>query len=317
MIGVIRIICEICGLKLSNIILHIGYSKAASTWLQNIFQQTATIHYYHKPKLWRNSEGKIFWSNDVLLNIVKENLNSGNPILISNEHLILPGIHPILKCATTNLSYVQNLAEFIVENLSDPKVILMIRRQDAIIASRYHQYIMQGGSLKFIDFLSHLMPDNDPSEYCDYRFYGVISALKKIIGENNLIVKTVDEIKSNPDTFLKTCSEFIGDRVALHENTFNRKINVGFSRFAAQIVRVINSLLVLEKENAEKRTLTRIPFKIWLYLVVAIWKLDNKIFINRKRPPIMNAEQQATVRDIFKNDNLRLANNFDQVKNWL
>lgn len=302
---------------MSNIILHIGYSKAASTWLQNIFQRTATLSYYHKPNLWRNSRGKIYWNNDLLSNIVKGNSLPDSRILISNEHLILPGIHPTLKCATTNLSYVRNLAKFIVENLSEPKVILMIRRQDAIIASRYRQYIMQGGSLKFEDFFDQLMPDMDPSLYCDYRFYKVIELLKKVIGEGHLMVKTVDDIKANPEAFIKDCSKFIGTKIAPFHQSPNRRVNVGVSSYAVQIVRMINSFFVIEKENTENRTLTRVPYKLWLYLIVAIWKIDNRIFINRKRPSLLSTEYKNIIRQIFKNDNLRLANILDQVKNWI
>ena len=253
----------------------------------------------------------------MLSKIVKENTFHDNPILISNEHLILPGIHPTLTCATTNLAYVHHLVEFIDENLADPKVILMIRRQDAIIASRYHQYIMQGGNIRFKEFLDLLLPKNDPADYCDYRFFKVIASLKKKIDEAHLLIKTVDDIKKNPSIFLNDCSEFIGTKLADYNDANNKKVNVGLSRIAVQIVRAVNSLFVIEKESVERKTVTRIPYKIWVYLVVAIWKLDNKIFKNRKRPPLMNAEQKSTIGDIFKKDNLRLADNFDQVKNWL
>jgi hypothetical protein len=285
--------------------------------MQNIFQRNPTLSYFHKPKLWQNTGGKIYWNKDMLLKIVKQNPQPDNPILISNEHLILPGIHPTLTCATTNLSYVHDLAEFLVEILTDPKVILIIRRQDAIIASRYNQYIMQGGSVKFDDFLNQLLPNNNPSEYCDYRFYKVIALLAKIIGENHLLVKTVDDIKMNPEMFIQECSEFIGTNIVLYHDTSKKRVNVGFSRLATQIVRALNSFFVIEKENVERKTLTRVPFKIWVYMVVAIWKLDNIIFTNRKRPTIMNAEQKLMICDMFKSDNLHLVDNYDQVKNWL
>ena len=302
---------------LSKIVIHIGYSKAASTWLQEIFYNCENLSYYHKPTLWRTSEEKVYWDKNGLIRLVKKDIFPNKPLIISHEHLILPGIHPTLICATTNLDYVRQLANFLSNNLKKPRIILIIRRQDSLIASRYHQYIMQGGSLNANSFLAELLPNNNPFKYCDYRFSKVIELLKKVIGEAHMLVATVDDIKISPDKFLKHCSEFVGTNISSCSPKEKSRVNVGLSFFGAQIAHALNTLCVKEKEGINFRTKTRIPYITWLSLIIAIWKLDNKIFKNKKRPPIINSKQRRLIRNIFRSDNLRLSSSFDAAKNWL
>ena len=44
-------------------LIHIGYSKCASTTIQKIFKEQKTIFYLDKPQLFENNEKKKIWSN--------------------------------------------------------------------------------------------------------------------------------------------------------------------------------------------------------------------------------------------------------------
>ena len=60
---------------MNNIILHIGYSKAASTWLQNIFSNTDGLSYIHKPRLWKADNCGVRWDKHELKKVVDRDIH--------------------------------------------------------------------------------------------------------------------------------------------------------------------------------------------------------------------------------------------------
>jgi hypothetical protein len=74
----------------------------------------------------------------------------------SDEHLTLPGIHPHLGVRTTSLAQVEEVADLIRKHLPDVRILMVVRNQASLIAARYSEYLIRGGSLVFEEFVDHL-----------------------------------------------------------------------------------------------------------------------------------------------------------------
>ena len=131
-------------------VFHIGYSKAASTWLQEYLRLHDEIFL-------------LFKSNFFLKDVYTENsisdyqklfpVSSSYKLTIeSDEHIVLPIVEPQLKISATNYDSVKERALKIHKLMPHIKIILIIRNQTDIILSRYIQYIKGGGSISFSKF---------------------------------------------------------------------------------------------------------------------------------------------------------------------
>jgi hypothetical protein len=281
-----------------SITIHIGYSKAASTWLQEILLRTESINYVHKPPLWVNINGKVKWNESKLNNIIGK-LESNKPIVISNEHLLLPGIHPEIGCSITNINYVKELIEYLKSVIKNPKILVITRHQDEMISSRYLQFLLQGGSLNINKFLSLLIPNKDVSIYADYRYKIILNTLKEAFGNNSLLTLDTIDIKNNPDNVIEKISRFIGANIDINQPIVHKKANVGLSNYGAKVIRIWNKLFVIEKENQNSKTRTRIPYMIWLSFIVIIKKVDNLIWYKIKRPSVLNKDQMSYIKTLY------------------
>ncbi len=292
--------------------LHIGYSKAASTWLQGLLRNEEDVFLVYKSDFFfpLNSggyeKGLEYYSS-----FFKDAGNSKIKIE-SHEHIILPFHHPQLKCASTNLEVVETAAKRIKNNLPGIKIILIIRNQADMLLSRYTQYILQGGKLSASEFLNRLAFENDNYlEYVDYRYSKVIRLLFDVFGEPNVLVLFQEELNRRPEKFLDSLSRFFNHTFAYSPGGMKRK-NPAPSFRGVKLLRLVNKLLVKEVETIESRTKTRGPWLIWFLLTRTVRYLDRFLVKKKNKKRLFTPGEIQKIKDIFKEDNKTLAGMFDQ-----
>jgi hypothetical protein len=286
--------------------LHIGYSKAASTWLQRLLKLQENIFFVYKTNYFFPLES-INYKKGIDWYSSKFKGADGYPVIIeSQEHIILPGIHPVLKCATTNIDSVKKIGDKIKLNLPKIKIILIIRNQVDMLISRYSQFILQGGTLSASDFLNALVFDTDNYKlYADYRYAKIISLLYDIFGRQNVLVLFQEELKRNPARFIETLSDFFNVNIVYNPEKISRK-NIAPSRFGLKIIKKLNHLLVKEIETIESKTKTIGPWILWAGLIKIVRSCDRILIKNRNKREFISELELQSIINVYSDDNRKL-----------
>ena len=179
-------------------IIHAGYSKAGSRFFQkNVFPNMKGITFYEEEfcwKLFKNTFSNTTFEFDAEAEALK--LDGAPNSLYSLQRLC----GNIAK-GTYNYEIVLRL-----KAMGFKKVIMIIRRQDAMVESLYRQYIQQGGVMKPHDFLNH---DFQWSwAFLDY--FQLLSHHVDVFGKENVLVFPLEETKDSMDTVLKKLKDFCG-----------------------------------------------------------------------------------------------------------
>ncbi|WP_321417426.1 sulfotransferase domain-containing protein [uncultured Desulfobacter sp.] len=301
--------------KLPNF-LHIGLSKAASTWIQNIFRKEKELFFVYKTNFFfplssKNYEKGIEWYSDHFKNASKKQI-----IIESQEHIILPIIHPELKCACTNLKSVELIANRIKKYIPDIKIILIVRNQVDMLLSRYTQYVLQGGKLGPSSFFDKLVFKNDSwVKNVDYRYSIIIDILYSVFDKSNVLILLQEDLKHNRKRFLDDLSKYLQHDLSPYYDKDKKSANVAPSYWGIQLIRFLNILLVKHIETIESKTQTKAPYKVWLFLKNIIRILDNFLIRKKQKRKLLKHDQVERIRQIFSSDNKKLSKLFGKKIN--
>jgi len=279
------------------VLIHIGYSKCASTTLQEIFENNASIEYVHKPEIFREKNKEKTLIEDWLLDACQR--KSDKSIVVSHEHMLLSKIDPIFGISIGGKKEAENLVHLIDENCNDYCLLLIVREQSKMIASRYLQYIMQGGKSRLLEFVKELLPAENPFKYVDYRFNAILNTLSNG-NVKEIICYDVRQIGSNE--FMNHLGDILNTKI----DRVSGERNVAVSKVGAAIIRIINVLLVEKKETYVKKTETRGPYIFWLLLVVLVRKTDNFYSGKFGRKDVMTSVIKDRIEKIYFDDNNKL-----------
>jgi len=288
--------------------LHIGYSKAASTWLQNLFRKEEEVFFVYKTDFFfpldscKYKNGLKYYA-DFFKGAEKYRIR-----IESNEHLLLPFHHPRFKCASTNLKVVETISKRIKENLPHIKILVIIRNQTDMLLSRYTQYILQGGKASANEFLTELVFSTENyKKYMDYRYGEVLKLLYDVFGKSHVLVLCQEELKKNPETFFDSLSNFFNRPFILSQKDTNKRRNPAPSAFTIRLLRFINRILVKEVETIYSRTKTRIPWIGWYIIVKVIRVLDRILIRKKNKKALFFPEHIKRIRSVFSEDNKALS----------
>lgn len=292
--------------------LHIGYSKAASTWLQELLRKEKDVFLVYKSGFFFPLNSSSYKKGIDYYSTFFKGAGNYKIRIESHEHIILPFHHPELKCASTNLKVVGTIARRIKEHLPGIKIILIIRNQTDMLLSRYTQYILQGGKSDASEFLNRLVFENDNYlEYVDYRYAKIIRLLRDVFGNANVLVLFQEELNQQPETFLDSLSAFLNHSFAYSPSNMKKK-NPAPSFWGVKIIRFINRILVREIETIESRTKTRGPWLIWRLSVKVIRGLDRLLVKKKNKRRLFTPGEIQKINDIFARDNKNLSGMFDK-----
>ncbi len=293
--------------------LHIGFSKAASTWFQNYLRKEKDIFlvyktYYFFPFTSINYEKGIQWYAEQLTGA------SGREIAIeSREHIILPYIHPELECACINLKGVELISGRIKENLPDIKIVVIIRNQVDTLLSRYTQYILQGGKLDASTFFEKLAFASDCwLSYVDYRYSKIINILYEVFGKGNVLVLFQEELKSNRELFFDDLSRFFKRDFSPSSREAGNSANAAPSYWGGQLIRSLNKAYVRYIETRESKTRSRGPYTPWLAAMKLIRTADNALIGNKRKNKLITKDELERIHRIYSPDNKELAKLFNK-----
>ncbi|MBL4587416.1 MAG: sulfotransferase [Flavobacteriales bacterium] len=290
--------------------LHIGYSKSASTWLQKLLAKEEGLYFKYKSYFFYPYRSAVYDKGVEHYRSLFENAPENKIIIESQEHIILPFIHPDreVKIASTNLEMVQKISERIKSVIPDVKIILIIRDQEKMVRSRYIQYLVQGGTLDAHTFLERTFLNDNYLEYLDYRYDQVLDVLNNVFGAKNVLMLSQEGIAKEPDTFVKKLSKFMGYQLSFTSESAGKKKNSGASYSTLLKIRRLNRMFVKELNTYNTKTKTRIiPYFLWFFIGRSLIRLDRMFVKDKNLQQLFLPEDVAVIKDTFRASNRRLA----------
>jgi len=221
-------------------LIHIGYHKTATTWLQNIyFSNHPQIAFVGKhPDLWQQLispyelDFKVESAKNYFYPKIDEAIKNDKFPVFSSERL---SGNPH-SGAYDN----KNMADRLLSVFPQAKILIVIREQRSAILSNYKQYIQVGGICTLKEYLFPPVDGKIPLFRLEnFKYHKLIEYYAKLYGLDNVKVMIYEQFKNNPIEFISELANFMN---ISHSFTFptEQKINRSLSDFAVLLKRRIN-----------------------------------------------------------------------------
>lgn len=289
-----------------NRIVHIGFPKTATTFLQkSVFPYIHGVNYvdYHtsveilSPLIYLD---ELDYNGDTIQaeldDCCKQGIN-----LFSFEGLCgAPFIYKGL-----GRSWIPKRLRY----LGFSKVIITIRDQVSVIDSLYRQYILQGGVMRFNDFLNkdgkwNLYTRSFNLEYLNY--FKLISLYKSEFGDSNVLVLTHENLLKNEQNFVSRIVEFIQPKQESID--FSReKNNTSLSNLSINLLRIVNHFIFTSQKPNHliwNKISTKYVSKIFKAILDPYFL---RFFSSRKS--YVNGENIGFIQDYYAKSNQQLDEN--------
>jgi hypothetical protein len=216
----------------NSVIIHIGFPKTATTWLQKRYFPKVQNFKYIPPSV-TNSD--IVGCNDFFAQKIALDWLKGNKIIISNENLLgLARISEFIRIG---------LAERLKKLFPNAHIVIFIRNQIDLIASEYSWYIKNsGGTYNPNDFVFKSI--RNPYGLFLYKVQNlqydkVIDLYQQLFGKKNIHIFLYEDLKNNPKFFLENFSKQFCFDVQLDLIDYS-PINIMLRKRLLPLVRLLN-----------------------------------------------------------------------------
>ena len=244
--------------------LHVGFSKCASTFLQAFFDEHPAIflvnqsHYLAPFALSKFPDGR-----EEYLRLFHE-AGVGQVKLESDEHIVLPLFHPVLKAAATTLDSVVEVSARIKSIQPDAKIIIVVRNQAGLLVSRYSEYILCGGKCGFDEFVSEFLHcSQDGANYYQNYYSRILEILEAEFSADSVLMLLQEELARDEETTIESLSNFLDVDVRRPTRRGMISRRTGLFVLGIDVMRTINKLLVREQKQSFNEAQVRIPFVLY------------------------------------------------------
>ena len=235
-------------------LIHIGFYKSASSWLQKHFFQndygyqqiltpyTTQLELLDQPSLCFDKNKVLSFLDREFANIQETPYTS----VISSENL-----SGNLMCGGYNA---KDNADRLSQTFSNAKILLVTREQKKLIRSMYKTMILWGSPLSIKRLLNSPDPRSAPQFNLDFlRFDQIVSYYRLLFGTDNVLVLPYELFKEDPADFLNKIRAFNGqenlDKGALEKLPVNTIVNKNQSLAWPKLQQVINRLFLSNAFN--------------------------------------------------------------------
>jgi hypothetical protein len=232
-------------------LLHIGYHRTGTTWLQKCVFRNAKAgftfvaggktlrpafievdHFRFDPEIARRKiePGIRKAQARSLVPVLSAERLSGNPHFSSHDS--------------------EAIAVRLAATFPDARVLVGIREQTSMLVSLYKQYVKRGGAVSFRRYAAaapgrHGAP---PFPFDHLEYHHLIGHYQNLFGAANVLVLPYELLCVQPRAFLEQLGEFLG---VLATSAESRKMNVSPSALSLSLKRHANRYVVRDKFNPD------------------------------------------------------------------
>jgi hypothetical protein len=235
---------------MSGLLIHIGYHKTGSTWLQRFVFQSRDLGF---TRLLGDLKGKFVATHDLRFD-ADATRAAIRPKL---ELALAEGLVPVVseEHFSGDLNQRMNDSVRIADRLAavfpDARVLIVIREQRAMILSTYRQHVMNGGLLSLEAFVAggvwwHAFP----FELRQYAYDQLIAHYHTRFGADNVLVLPYELLRRDGRDFVSRILDFAGAEPrnpgALDALPFATALNVGQPAAGLAVRHYVNRHLRLD-----------------------------------------------------------------------
>ena len=223
---------------MENILVHIGYHKTATSWLQSeLFIDNNTVFQPLSKKPKGPSDLAVRFSRDQEDYFLSPfDLNTENILAGIEEIKVRPGFnqekipvlsHEMLSGSPHSGGFdAKNRAERIKNVFPEAKILIVIREQKSFVLSAYFEYLNQGGKLSLNKYLNRKFliakPYFSPSHI---KYLPLIKEYRKLFGAENVLVLPYEMFRDAPLEFTGLLGNFVGKKIDVRPQQFQLKVN--------------------------------------------------------------------------------------------
>ncbi len=226
-------------------LLHIGYHKTGTTWLQECVFQNAEAGFSQIPGAQRLIAVNPF---DFDPRRVRRKLEPQMGEAQARNLVPVLSSERLSGDPYTGGYDSKTIADRLAAVFPNPRVLVVIREQTSMFVSIYKEYIMRGGGASFRQYVT---PPEDGYWLPHFRFdfleyHRLIGYYQDLFGDEAVLVLPYELLRTQPQTFLERLDEFVGVPAT---RSRSQPVRVSLSALALSLKRHANRYLVLDPVN--------------------------------------------------------------------
>lgn len=238
---------------MDNLLIHIGYHKTASSWLQQqLFTAESTVFEPVSRKKRGNStfaDYFIYGGDNYLLSPFDDNemaIQDELQAIISNNDnfkVKIPVIsHERLSGNPHSSGFdAKKIALMLKNQFSEARILIMIREQKSFILSNYFQYLSIGGTHSLVKYMNTKYDGKRPffsPRHVNY--LPLITEYCKLFGNDNVLVLPYEMFKNNNTGFINRLGGFLNVELNVSDEKFRKVVNKKENHFLMYNLRALN-----------------------------------------------------------------------------
>ena len=242
-------------MRLPNVV-HLGFAKCGSTFLQAFWRQHSHVHLVFKSNFFGPFDACSYEKGSAHYATFFENAGSNQLRVESDEHLLMAVFHPTLKVRGINLDSVREICHRLSATVPNAKIILVIRNQLDLLISTYSQYLLGGGTLSLEEFAEEMLNCRSGSGgYFSFHYDQIIECLLEHFPDSVKVILN-EEMATHTQERIRELCNFMAIPAYEFKPSFKDR-RVGLSKLGMSMVRTLNRCVV-------KRHATRFEPDLWI-----------------------------------------------------
>jgi hypothetical protein len=290
-------------------VIHAGFPKCASTFLQSWFDQHPDVFMVFKGEYLSPFERRQEPAPTRQEYLARFQPASPQQLLVeSDEHLLLPLYHPELGIRSLTRDSSRQVFQRLADFAPQARLILVIRNQADMIVSAYSQYVLAGGTLEINEFARELLRCSGDGQNHLCMYFGEIHDLAAAAFHDRLLILLLEDFQNDLENQIGRLQEFLRLPANRFRDTFRAR-RVGLSARAMRLTRHLNRLLVRGRRGPVTNRY-RVPRRVYRFtcnlIRVGDYYLLSRLFRN-SRQGMLNEDSRRLIRETFARDNALLA----------
>lgn len=262
-------------------LIHIGYQKTASTWLQrelfipnsNVFLPLPAKDGKHSDlanSFFKDDDGFLLSSFTLNERSIKKQLEQLQTELDQTQKIPVITHERLTGDLNSGGFDGRLIADRIHSNLPGARILILFREQRDFIFSTYFQYLEEGGTVSIQRFLQTKYDDRRPGFSPGYVYYHeLVQYYQNLFGKPNVLALPFELFRSEPHQFIERFSGFVDRKIEVNPESFKKRHNASKQYYAKMQWRNLTKYRTSNSLNSYS-TKNRIPIKKTLNRLVPV-----------------------------------------------
>ncbi len=233
-----------------RILIHLGYPKCASSWLQQVMFADEKTGFF-APWGAKSKEAKKQFINvdDSSFNADQVRKLYETGLQAATQQNLVPLLsHEHFSGDLTSKGWKQEVADRLYATFPEARILVIIREQKSILLSAYGQCIKFGMTPTIEEFFGTIPTDEKQADYSNpifkldfVKYDSLIEYYQNLFGKENVLILPFELLKKNQHHFAQTILDFSNSKGSLPEKQSTR--NPGYGGGKLVVKRQLNFLV--------------------------------------------------------------------------